>query len=122
MSDDLSYADFFPAADVETYRRVKRGSMNLARVARAVIAEMVDGKLVQEDDNRKEYIETRVGRFRMAMGHNSDNETERREHARLGAEVVSMGDADAMATFFERHGRPGEYSVMQMRAAIRARL
>lgn len=122
MSDDLTYADFFSADDVDTYRRVKRGSMNLARVAREVVAEMVGGRIVQEDDSRKEYMTTRRGRFRLAMSHNSDNETERREHARLHAEIVVMGDSDAMGEFFARHGLDGRFSVLAMRAAIRSRL
>lgn len=121
-ADEMSYEDFFTAEEVATFKRVKRGSMSLARVARGAVAEMVGGTL-EQDDSHKEYLTTRVGRFRLAMGHNSDNETEMREHARLGAEIVSMGSYDEMRSFFARHGSDSPDSrVQEMRSLISVRL
>lgn len=119
----MSYEDFFSAADVAVYKRVKRGSMQLARVARSVIADMVNGNLIQYDDSRKEYLNTKLGVFRLAMSTASDNQTEMREHSRLGAEVVVIGDPEQMKTFFHRHGHAfPEQAVRRMRARIHEEL
>lgn len=118
-----TYEDFFEKADVATYKRVKRGTMNLARVSREVIAGMVGGSLTQLDDSKKEYLDTRLGRYRLAMSHNSDNRTEMREHERLGATVIAIGDPGEMEAFFEAHGyAAGPGAVELMRAAIRHKL
>lgn len=95
----LSYEEFFTDDEIDTFRRVKLGQMRLAEIARSVIVEMVNGRI----GNGKHFIETPVGRFRMALRWNSDNETERRDNDRLRAELVVMGDNEELAVFFRRH-------------------
>lgn len=101
----MTYKDFFDPDEVETFKRVKGGSMRIARSCRKVAADMVGGTLLKGGKKRsKEYVRTEVGMFRLAMSSNSDNPTEAREHHRLGAKIVVMSDDTSMGEFFDMHG------------------
>jgi hypothetical protein len=116
----MTYEDFFDAEDVAVYRRVKRGSMKLARVAREVAADMVDGEILITG---KEFVHTPHGMFRLAMAYNSDNSTERIAHIEMGAITVIMGDSAQMREFFRLHGYmyPGR-AMRQFRESIQRML
>lgn len=113
----MNYDDFFPEADVATFRRVKRGQMKLAEVARAVVAEMCQGTVLPDG---KEFVRTRRGLFRLAMAANSDNSTERAAHDDMGVTTVVMGDDAELERFFQRHGVND--GLRRFRRMVRARL
>lgn len=99
----LTYEDFFDSPDVATYKRVKRGTMALARIGRDVAAEIVRGEIGDGTRSGKEFVRTRVGLYRLSFGSNSDNTTERAAHQRMGAKLIVMGDSDQMIAFFDEH-------------------
>jgi hypothetical protein len=122
----VNYKDFFDPDEVETFKRVKGGSMRLARVGRTIAAEMVGGTLpkgrVDRTTSAKEYVRTSQGVFRLAMSHQSDNKTEMREHDRLGAKVVVMGDDVLMGGFFAMHGLLAGVALAEFKRRIRNEL
>jgi hypothetical protein len=105
----MNYEDFFDPHEVAVFKRVKGGSM---RVARSHL-------LTGQKKRTKEYVHTPCGTFRLAMSGNSDNPTEMREHHRLGAKVVVMGDDRMMSEFFVQHGLNGD-AVAEFRKRVRA--
>jgi hypothetical protein len=111
----MNYADFFSEADVAAYKRVKRGAMRLARIARAEAAALVGGYV---RDEGKEFVVTSRGVYRLAMAANSDNTTERAAHARMGAETVNMGDDVAMSAWFTKHDLAGAGTYFTWRRRI----
>ena len=113
----MDYKDFFNDEDVATFKRVKRGQMKIGRAAREVASEMVGGVL---PDSGKEFVQTERGMFRLAMGTNSDNTTERLAHVMMGARLVIMGDDEQMARFFYAHGL--DNGVARFHRLLRARL
>lgn len=101
----MNYEDFFDGEDIAAYKRVKRGTMIIARVAREIAAEMVDGEILRTG---KEFVHTSEGMFRLAMAENSDNSTEQVAHMEMGAKTVIMGSRAEMRWFFSIHGlQPG---------------
>ena len=100
LLNNVCYEAYFSSEEIDTFRRVKAGQMHLAHVARLAAAELVGGYARKG----KHFIETERGRFRMALRENSDNETERRDNARLHATTVVMGDDHSLAEFFTAHG------------------
>lgn len=104
----MTYKDFCTQREINTFRRVKRRQMRIARVARGAAVKVlrengIKAKVYTGDDTKKEYVITSRGWYRMAMQHSSDNKAELREHERLGAEIVTMGDEDEMLSFFREH-------------------
>lgn len=100
----MTYEDFISASDVATFKRVKRAQMRLATVARHTAAHMVGGHVASEG---KEFVTTKLGVYRLAMTSRSDNNTEKREHDRLGAKTIYMGNDEMMHEFFTAHGWTG---------------
>lgn len=76
----LSFVNFFSQKEIDTYRRVKFGSMKLGAVAREVAAEMVDGELGDGHRSNKEFMRTECGLFSLVPSFNSMNTTERAAH------------------------------------------
>jgi hypothetical protein len=113
----MNYEDYFTDEDVATFRRVKKGTMNLATVAREAVAEMVGGTVLPDG---KEFVRTRLGLYRLAMARNSDNSTERGAHDAAGVVTVVMGDDEEMREFFARHGVVNGLSTLTRK--IRSRL
>jgi len=97
----VNYEDFFDEDEVMTYKRVKRGTMILARVARDIAADMVQGTIY---GSGKEFVHTTQGMFRLAMAENSDNSTEQIAHTEMGAVTIIMGSRYQMRQFFKGHG------------------
>jgi hypothetical protein len=97
----LNYEDFFTESDVETFKRVKKGQARLARIARSAACGMVGGEI---QGSGKEFVQTRRGLYRLAMGANSDNTTEAVAHDQMGAITVVMGDDERLKWFFGSHG------------------
>lgn len=112
----ITYADFFSAKDVATFRRVKLGQMKLSRTARRVLTEMVGGEISQ---NGKEFVTTEHGVWRLAMAENSDNTTERASYERLGVELVVMGDREQVRHFLRLHGSEQTYGTFIKRVRNR---
>ena len=102
----ITYEDFFSAEDVAAFKRVKHGTMQLSRVARAVLAGMVGGTVQTEG---KEFVQTERGLYRFSMAGNSDNSTERTVHDRMGVITVVMGDPVEVNLLLEQHGSIYEY-------------
>jgi hypothetical protein len=100
----VNYEQFFPASDVATFKRVKRGQQRLARVGREVAASMVGGKI---HGYGKEFVTTEHGVYRLAQQANSDNSTERAAHDEMGVVTVIMGDPGELDAFFQQHGVKG---------------
>jgi hypothetical protein len=72
---------------VAAFKEVKGTSMRLARVAREVIADDLDGALPAKG---KQFLTTDRGLFRLASRANSDNTTEQLAHKRMGAKTVQV--------------------------------
>lgn len=117
----ISYADFFPPADVATFKRIKKGQMRLATIARLCAAEMVGADLAENPDHR-EYVSTAAGRFRLAMSANSDNRAELRAHTEAGAVIILMGDPASIGHFFAMHGLDTAQALTDWKAKIRRAL
>lgn len=97
----MTYEDFCTTEEVAVFKRVKKRQMTIAHLAREVVCEWVEDARLHEGG--KEFIETPQGLFRMAMNSHSDNETERREHLRLGARTVNMSSRSQMFNFWSDH-------------------
>lgn len=79
---------------VSTYREVAHGWVDLARVAKELIAEDLDGTL---PPTGKQFLTTRLGRWRLAARHNTDNTTERAAHEAAGVKYVQIfGELSAL--------------------------
>lgn len=99
----MTYEDFFSTEDVAAYKRVKTGTMKLAREARRIIADMV-GAEYEPTGKAKEFLRTERGLFRLSMSPNSDNTTEIAAHQKLGASKIVMSDDRELHRFFRAHG------------------
>ena len=97
----MKYEDFFSSGDVASFKRVTKGTMQLARVAREIACEMVNGNISTQG---KEFVITEQGTFRLAMAENSDNTTEALINDQLGAIPIVMTDDEVMREFFQVHG------------------
>lgn len=97
----MRYEDFCTKDEIDTFKRVKYLQMNLARIARDVIAEIVGGTVLS---GGKQFISTHVGTFRICVSSNSDNSTEQGVHAHMGVEVVNIGSFLEADRFLRRHG------------------
>jgi hypothetical protein len=119
----MNYTDFFSAKDVATFKRVKKGTMILARIAREEAASIVGGRVNSADSElvtSKEFVRTRLGVFRLCMASNSDNSTEALFHDELGVITVVMSDLHQMAEWFAQHGAPkGSLAKFQRLVAMR---
>ena len=116
----MNYEDFCTPDEVETFKRVKRRQMRLARVARAAAVNVLRSYNIAAEisGQGKEFVRTGHGLYRLAMAHNSDNQTEEREHAYLGATPVVMGDSGEMMEFFQTHGIYGALTSASALAAF----
>lgn len=117
----LRYENLLPAADVETYKRVKRWTMALASDARAIVAEIVGGTIGDDGRSRKEFVQTSRGKFRISMGHMSDNSTEVAAHERMGVRTVHLDEPDEVVAFFEEHGVSGREAYTALVRRLRRR-
>jgi hypothetical protein len=117
----MAYEEYFEPWEVATFKRVKRGQMNLARVRRGVVCQMVAG-VIDGNGTNKEFVLTSRGRFRLANGDNSDNTTETAAHVRMGVQTVCMDDPESMADLFRLHGLPGASSVASFHDLVKQAL
>lgn len=97
----MTYEEFFTSSDIATYKRVKRGTMLLGRLAREIATGIVYGRMEKKG---KEFVYTNKGVYRLCMSGKSDNTTERAAHERMGAITVCMGDEKEMTDWFALHG------------------
>lgn len=117
----LRYENLLPADDVATYKRVKRWTMALASDARAIVAEIVGGTIGDDGRSRKEFVQTARGKFRISMGHMSDNSTEVAAHERMGVRTVHLDEPDEVVAFFEEHGVSGRDAYTALVRRLRRR-
>lgn len=115
----MNLEDFYTPKEMATYRRVKRGSMRLARIAREEVAKMVGGTINQ---NGKQFLMTPNGTYRMAMRSNSDNSTEAEAHDAMGAQTVVMNDNFQMLAFLREHGLNPGRSLITLHKRVDARM
>lgn len=120
----MRYEDFCTEAEIATYKRVKVRSMRLARIARHAAVDVLHARYGEATvgEAGAEYVETRRGRFRLAMAKNSDNTTEAREHSRRGVRTVVMSDDDQMRAFFAEHEFDGDQALAQFHHRVKARM
>lgn len=102
----IRYENLLPEHDVQTYKRVKRWTMNLAHDARAILADLVGGTVGDGGRSRKEFLQTPRGSWRVSMGSNSDNTTERAAHERMGVKTLHLDEQEEVLAFLEEHGLP----------------
>jgi hypothetical protein len=117
----MRYEEFFSPADVAAYKRVKRGSMRLAGIARQIVAEMTGGQIEDGGRSAKEFLHTQCGKFRLSLRDNSDNTTEQAAHRRMGVTPVVM-DESGMLGFFRLHGLDPAEAYSFLYAETRRRL
>ena len=101
----FNYEEFFSPREVDTYKRVKRGTMLIGTCARQIAVKMVGGEFDTRNGD-KEFIRTSKGLFCLIIAHNSLNTTERWATEQMGAEIVVMGDGDEMDAWLVQHGLP----------------
>lgn len=104
MNHPLHYESHFSAQEIADYKKVKLTTMRASRVARALVALLVDGTIGDTDRSRKEFLVTHLGTYRLSMRGNSDNTTEVMTHARMGVTSLAMDDDAAMLGFLKEHG------------------
>jgi hypothetical protein len=107
----MTYEDFFNADEVAIFKKVKKAQMDLARIAREVLSEMIPGSVLQGNPGLpkggKEFLRTDKGLYRLAMTRNSDNSTEDSAHTKMGTTYVDMSSEKVLAEFFRLHGLAG---------------
>jgi hypothetical protein len=102
----IRYENLLPEADVLTYKRVKRWTMALATDAREIIAGIVGGTIGDGGRSKKEFLQTRVGKYRVSMSYNSDNTTEVAAHLAMGVTTIHLSDPAEVLAFFQAHDVP----------------
>jgi hypothetical protein len=81
------------APDIAAFKRVKATQMRFAHAARQLIARDLGGMI---PESGKQFLDTPLGRWRLASKPNSDNSTEAYAHRQMGARPVLMfGDLSA---------------------------
>jgi hypothetical protein len=120
MSGVKFYESFFPLSDVLAFKRVKLGQMRLATVVRQTLASMIPGARIQK--HGWEVVITPKGRWRVMMGENSENSIERAAREDAGLKALYVESDEALAEWFDKHGKDGPQSVIDFKKEVRRKL
>ena len=120
--DPITWEEFFTVDECETTKKVRRGQQALGPLARVWIAEVVGGTIGDGGRSKKQFLNTRHGRYRISLSVDGDNTTEQAAHVRMAARAVAIEDKDAMCAFFRAHGLPGPETYEALRDHLRERL
>jgi hypothetical protein len=120
MNGERYYESFFSASDVAVFKRVKLGQMQLATVVRQTLAEMIPGARIKKTG--WELVITPKGSWRVMMGENSENGTERAVRENAGVSALYVENEYALEEWFFLHGKDGPRSVSDFKKNVREKL
>lgn len=117
----IHYKHLLDPFSVSTFQRVKHQTMQIADVARELIAELIGGTIGDGDRSQKQFLTTPLGQYRVAMSDNSDNSSETMVAERMGVEFVHLNKPEEVVALFAKHGLDGEDAYRRLTATLKAR-
>lgn len=118
----ITWEEFFTRSEVEATKRVRRGQQALGPLVRDWVANRVGGTVGDGGRSKKEFLNTRRGKYALALSKDNLNTTELAAIERMGAEVVAVEDVPGMCEFFTDHGLPGWETYEELREHLRERM
>lgn len=100
----FGYEHLITRAEHDTYLYVKKLEQDIARAARGVLAELTQGVIGDGSRSKKEFLNTRHGKYRVSCRANSDNTTEVAAHDRMGVTKLNAGSREEALRFLQLHG------------------
>jgi hypothetical protein len=100
----FGYEHLITRAEHDTYLYVKKLEQDIATAARSVLAELCHGVIGDGARSKKQFVNTRHGKYRASCRENSDNTTETAAMIRMGATKVNAGNREEALAFLGLHG------------------